>query len=131
MVRPGAYVLDGKLAVTGGGAEQEISEAISSVDLVVALERECAQRRSKELLLLLVKRPAPTDFDLMRAFRPGDVVANLVTVSGIDPRPAGGLEVRIALLVEGDVGNAVHGIRSREEPSLTEVAWYGACRAIG
>ena len=107
-------VLDGKLLITGGGAKQEISEAISRVEgrtiscvaLIITLEGEGALGRSEKVLNLLVEGPAPAEFELVRAFRPGDVIANLVVVGLVDPGPAGDLEIRIALFVEGNVGHA-------------------------
>src|SRR5205807_9372579 len=100
MVWPRAMVLDGKLLISGGGAKQEIGEAISRVALIITLEGECALGRSEKVLNLLVEGPAPAEFELVRAFRPGDVIANLIVVGLVDPRPAGDLDIRIALLVE-------------------------------
>ena len=131
MVRPHTMVLDGKLLITGGGAKQEISEAISRVALIISLEGECALGRSEKVLNLLVEGPAPAEFELVRAFRPGDVIANLVVVGLVDPRPARDLEIRIALFVERNVGHAIQVVRSGEQAGVGEVAWYGACRASG
>ncbi len=112
-------VLDGKLVITGGGAKQEVSEAVSGETLGIrTLERECSLGRSEKVLDFLVARPASADLQLVRTFGPGDVVADLVTVSAVDPRPAGDLEVRIALMIEGDVGNAIQVIRPREQAGV-------------
>jgi len=116
-------VLDGKLVITGGGAKQEVSEAVSGETLGIrTLERECSLGRPEKVLDFLVSRPASADLQLVRTFGPGDVVADLVTVSAVDPRPAGDLEVRIALMIEGDVGNAIQVIRPREQAGVAEVA---------
>ncbi len=107
-------VLDAKLVITGGGAKQEVSEAVSGETLgICALERECALGRSEKVLDFLVARPASADLETVRTFLPGEVVADLVTVSSVNPRPAGDLEIRIALFIKGNVGNAIQVIRPR------------------
>ena len=80
------------------------------------------------MLLFLVEGPASADLELVRALCPGDVVANLVTVGGVDPRPAGDLEIRPVWVSEANVGNALQGVRSGEQAGVGEIALPGTKR---
>jgi len=64
----------------------------------------------------------------VRAFGPGNVIPDLIAIGGVDPRPAGDLEIRPEWVSEVDVGYAIHGIRAREEARIAEVAWRAARR---
>ena len=87
-VVPEAVVLHGKFLIALRQAEQEIRETVSAVRTCVAGEGECPLGRPKEILDLLIDGPAPAKPKLVRSSRPGNVVANLIIIGLIAPRPA-------------------------------------------
>ena len=91
------------------------------------IEAETTLGLTEEVLSLLVKCPAPTELELVGAMCPGDIVADLIVIGLVVPRPAGDFEVRAAAAAQVDVGNAVQVVRSREDPGVGEVARSCGC----
>src|ERR1700694_40314 len=72
-------------------AEQEIREVVASV---LAIEVERALGITEQVLDFLIEGPASSNFELMRALGPGDVVAYLIIVCLVVPRPTGDVIIR-------------------------------------
>src|SRR6202021_2892033 len=94
-----------------GIAKEEIGEVIAGESTVKA---ETALGLTEQILGLLVKSPAPTELELVSAVGPRDVIADLVVVGLIFPRPAGNLEFRASGTGQVDVGDTVIVVRSSE-----------------
>ena len=90
-VVPQAAVLHGQFVVTFRVAEEEICEVIAG-ECTVEIERTL--RCTEEILHFFVQCPACTNLDLVRPFGPGYVVAELIVIRLIVPRPTGDFEVR-------------------------------------
>src|SRR5580692_12701986 len=129
-VVPLAAVLHRQLLIRVWQAEQHAGEAVSASGVGRAscgpgskrvIEAETTLRLTEQVLGLLVKRPAPAEFELVGPMRPRDVVADLVVIRLVVPRPAGDFKLRTAATAQVDVGNAVHVVRPREDPGARAV----------
>ena len=105
-VVPLTSVLDGEFLIAFGIAKEEIGEVVAGESTVKA---ETALGLTEQILGLLVKSPAPTELELVSALSPRNVIADLVIVGLVFPRPAGNFEVRAGGAVQVDVGDAVSG----------------------
>ena len=108
-------VLHREFVVALRQTEEQIGKAIASVRPIVTRKAECTLSRAEQVLDFLVDCPAAAKLKLMRAVGPGNIVADLVVVRFVHPGPAGDLEVRAALAVEGNVGNARQIVRTGEQ----------------
>ena len=70
-----------------------------------------------EVLSLVVFIPAKTSLDLMRPVGPGEVIADLVAVIRVDPRPPVGFETEVLVPVDIDLGES--GLRAAEESACS------------
>src|ERR1700747_2131548 len=84
-VVPKTLILDCKLLILLRVAEKIVGEVIASE---CPVKGKAALGLSKQILNLLVESPASTNLELVRSLSPRNVVADLVVVGLIDPRPA-------------------------------------------
>src|ERR1700730_2416385 len=110
-VVPKAVILDCEFAITLGIAKEEIGEVISGESSVKAKRTLCL---AEEILDFLIDRPATSEFELVSSLGYRDVVANLIVVSLVHPRPTGNFEVSAGRTVQVDIGDAVQVIGSRK-----------------
>src|SRR5438309_1916559 len=90
-VVPFAAVLNSKLRIALGITEQVICKVVAGEGAVKAV---CTLGRPEQVLDLFVNRPASSHLELVRTFGPGDIVADLVIVCLVLPRPARDFKVR-------------------------------------
>ena len=96
-------VLNGQLLIGVGQSQQETGEAVSaggvgraggSAGSEGAVETKAALGLTEEVLDLLINGPACTELQLMCSLGQRDVVANLVVISLVVPRPTGDFKIR-------------------------------------
>src|SRR5262249_51508119 len=75
-----------------------------------------ALRGAEQVLDFLVECPAESEAKLMRSLGPGQVVADLVVVGFVDPRPAGDFKVRSGAAVQVYVRDAVKVVGAAKQP---------------
>ena len=102
-------ILRGKFRVAFGVTEQEVGDVIASERSV---KIEGALRCAKQILDFLVKGPTTTKFELVSAMRPRNVVADLVVIGLILPRPASDLKLGTGAEGQVNIWDAVQVVRS-------------------
>ena len=107
-----------EFVVAAGLAEKEIGEVQPGI---ATAEVKRALRVAKQVLDLLIDRPAATKLNLVRTLGPGDVVADLVIVRLVDPRPAVVSEHRARRALQIDVRDTVVIVRASEEAVEGEI----------
>src|SRR5712675_727860 len=90
-VVPQAVVLHGEFLVRLGVSEQEVSKVVTGKG---AVKIKTALGLTEQILDLLVERPAKAELELVGALGPREIIANLVVISLVPPRPTGNLELR-------------------------------------
>src|SRR5450755_2974733 len=96
-------ILHREFAVRVAITEQEIREVVAGV---LAIEVEGALCIAEQILDFLIEGPAASNFELVRALGPGDVVAYLVIVRFVVPRPTGDIKIRSCRACQVDAWNA-------------------------
>src|SRR5262249_38822330 len=77
--------------------------------------------RTEQILDLLVDSPACAKLDLMRALGDGNVVAELIVVRLVDPRPTGYFKLRAGGALQVDIRDAVQVVGTAKEPRVSGV----------
>src|SRR6266567_1648238 len=117
-VVPEASILHSELVVAARLAEEEIGEVQPGK---ATAEAERALRIAKQVLGLLIDRPTATHLELVRTLGPGHVVAELVIVRLVVPRPTVVSELRQRRSPQADVRDAGVVVRASEEAVEGEV----------
>src|ERR1019366_5068393 len=111
LVVPVAFVLERRFLVLTGVAQQEIGEVVAGV---LSVESEAALSQAEYVLDLLVDGPACAELELVTAFGPGKIVADLVVVGLIRPRHAVHIVGRTRRTTQEDGGDAVQGVDRKQ-----------------
>ena len=132
-------VLDSQFLIRVRQSEQETGEAVSagvagragaSASSKGAVEAEAALGLAEEVLNLLVDGPASAELQLMGSLGQRDVVADLVVIGLVVPRPAGDFEVRADAAAQVDVGDAAEVVRASEKPGVGADISGRKCQAL-
>src|SRR6266700_1179555 len=94
-VVPVAGILKRVFLIFLGIAEEEVGVVVSAVEFTriascggceLPVKSKTALRGGEVILNFFVEGPTGAELELMRALRPGNVIANLIIVSGVVPR---------------------------------------------
>src|SRR5713101_5121497 len=103
-VVPKTLILDCKFLIRLRISKDEVREVVASEGTVKA---ESTLGLTKQILDFLVESPASTYLELVRSLGPRNIVANLVVVGLIDPRPTRYFKVCAGGTVQVDIWDAV------------------------
>src|SRR5690348_6963603 len=116
---PVTRVLNRLLRVRVGKAEQKIGKIVSGVR-PVKVERPVGV--TEGVLDLCVPQDVPTEFQLVATFAPGEVVAPLVRIGSVAPRPSLRLIVGAGRTVKINLRIPVQVVGSSEQPGYAPPA---------
>src|SRR4029077_20652195 len=132
-VVPVTVILHGEFVVALGSPQEEIGKVIASFGFATTRwwidwrARSCSKRpvkvegplgRTEQVLNLLIDRPTRAELELVRSLGERYVVADLVIVSLVLPRPARDFKMGVNPAVQIDIRDAVRIIRTGEEPGI-------------
>src|ERR1700704_5362697 len=89
-VVPQAVVLQGEFLVRLGVYEEEVSKVVTGKG---AVKIKTALGLTEQILDLLIERPAKAELKLVGSLGPREIVADLVVVSLVPPRPTRDLKM--------------------------------------
>src|SRR5258707_264204 len=126
-VVPQAMVLHSKFLIRLGISEEEVSKVVTSKGPVKV---ESTLRLTEQILNLLVDRPAKSELELVGSLGPREIVANLVVVGFVSPRPTGNLELRAGGPLQVNIGYAVQIVWPCEQSRIGRVVSTGKRQAL-
>src|SRR5581483_1064620 len=111
---------DRVLRILLGIPEKEVGKVIAGI---VAIKVKLPLGISEIILDLLIKSPAPSELELMRAFCPGNIVAKLIIVRFINPWRPVGCVVCASAAIQVNRRNAVACIRASKQSIEGKARW--------